>query len=195
MKRVLVAVDEMTSLKPIAKVFTDFIVSVDELILLHVERLQGKSLMIDMLGEAEIATLKESMEGTAYKDALDKRASEILEYFGRELKDYCRGRIRTLVRQGIPSEEILKIAEEENVEMIVLGQNKKRGIDRLIYGSVTREVERKAKVPVLVAKRYLPVCEEPYTWKDAYSAVSISTGIILSLFVISLILKIWGIKP
>jgi len=35
--------------------------------------------MVDMLGDAELSTLKESLNGTEYKDSLDEKADKILE--------------------------------------------------------------------------------------------------------------------
>ncbi len=49
-------------------------------------------------------------------------------------------------------EEILKVAAEENVELIIMGCNGKSRLHKLVSGCVTRDVERSAKVPVLVAK-------------------------------------------
>ena len=49
-------------------------------------------------------------------------------------------------------------------------------------------MEKNAKVPVLVAKRPL-MCEEPYTKRDAYAAVSVTTAIMLALFVLGFILQ------
>jgi hypothetical protein len=49
-------------------------------------------------------------------------------------------------------------------------------------------VENNAKVPVLVAKRPL-MCEEPYTKRDAWAAVSVTTAIMLALFLLGFILQ------
>ena len=57
-----------------------------------------------------------------------------------------------MVREGIPAEEILKVSEEESVELIFMGENMRKGLDRLITGSVARIVEKNAKVPVFVAR-------------------------------------------
>jgi nucleotide-binding universal stress UspA family protein len=60
--------------------------------------------------------------------------------------------VKTVVREGIPSEEILKVAEEENAELIIMGCNGTKGLQRLVTGCVSKDVERSSKVPVLVAK-------------------------------------------
>lgn len=152
MKKILIAVDETSGSKAVLSVFNNLVRPPEEVLLLHVERLEGKSLMIDMLGEAELATLKESLKGTEHKEKLDKKAEQVLNYFKKELESSGLINIRTVIREGIPADEILKVAEQENVDLIIVGDNGKKGLVRLITGCVSKEVEKHATVPVLVGK-------------------------------------------
>jgi nucleotide-binding universal stress UspA family protein len=56
------------------------------------------------------------------------------------------------IREGKPHEEILKLAEELDVDMIVIGSHGRTGLERAIFGSVAERVVRMADVPVLVIK-------------------------------------------
>ncbi len=152
MKKVLVAVDDTKGSKSVLSVFNNLVRPPQEVILLHVERLEGRSLMIDMLGDAELATLRESLKGTEYKEKLDRKAERILNYYKKELENGGLISVKTVIRDGIPSEEILKVAEEENVELIITGCNGKKGLNRLVSGCVSKAVERSSGVPVLVAR-------------------------------------------
>ena len=152
MKKVLIAVDDTKGSKEVLSVFRNLVRPPEEVLLLHVQRLEGRSLMIDMLGDAELSTLKESLKGTEYKEELDRKAEKILNYYKKELEDAGLIRIRTLVREGIPADEINKVAEEENIDLIIMGSNSKRGLFRLVAGCVSKEVEKNSTVPVLVAK-------------------------------------------
>jgi len=49
MKKVLIAVDDTKASKAVLTTFHNSVSQPDEIILLHVERLAGRSLMIDML--------------------------------------------------------------------------------------------------------------------------------------------------
>jgi nucleotide-binding universal stress UspA family protein len=109
--------------------------------------------MIDMLGEAELSTLRESLIGTEYKEELDRKSEQILNYYKRELEDGGLISIRTIVRDGIAADEILKVAEDEKVDLIITGANENKGMLRLIAGCLPGEVERRSKVPVLVGKQ------------------------------------------
>jgi nucleotide-binding universal stress UspA family protein len=152
MKKVLIAVDDTKGSRSVLSVFHNLVRPPEEVLLLHVERLEGKSLMIDMLSEAELSTLKESLKGTDYKEELDKKAEAILSYYKKELENGGLIKVRTVIREGIPGDEILKVAEAEDVDLIIVGSNEKRGLDRLVAGCVSKDVERNSGVPVIIGK-------------------------------------------
>lgn len=164
--KVLLAVDETKGSKSVLSVFKNLVKSPEKVVLVHVQQLEGKSLMTEMLSESEIATLRESMEGTAHKDALDRKADKIIGYYKKELEDGGAA-VKSVIRAGNPAEEILKVAAEEAVELIIMGCNGKRGISRLISGCATKDVERNSLVPVLVAKT--AGCEANLGWREAYA--------------------------
>jgi nucleotide-binding universal stress UspA family protein len=187
MYKVLISVDDTKASKAVISTFHNLVKRPEVVVLLHVERLAGRSMMIDMLGEAEMSTLKESMEGTEYKEALDKRAEKILDYYRSEFGSGA-AEVTTVIRTGRPAEEIVKVAEEQGVDLILLGHDGRKGLNRLISGSVADDVRKSAKVPVLVAQRPL-MCEEPYSWRDAIAAVTVTTAIVLGLFILGEILQ------
>ena len=188
MNKVLIAVDDTKASKAVLATFYNSVQLPEEVILLHVQRIEGRSLMIDMLSEAEMSTLKESLKDTQHKDELDKKAQKILNYYRKEIQDSGFVNVRTVTRDGHPADEILKVAQQEGVELILLGYSGRTGLNRLISGSVAKEVEKNAEVPVLVAKR-VSMCEEPYSWKDAYTAVTVTTAIMIGMFLLGIILQ------
>ncbi len=187
MKKVLIAVDGTRGSKAVLTAFYNMVRPPEEVVLLHVERPGGKSLMYEMLGEAEMSTLREALEGTGHKEAMDRKAEKVLAFYRRELEEAGVG-VKTVMRFGQPAEEILKAARQEGAGLIIMGSSGSRGWGRLIAGSVADDVRRTAGIPVLVAKK-TTMCEEPYSWKDAYLAVSVSTAVILGLFLLGLVLK------
>ena len=110
MRKILIAVDDTKGSRNVLSVFHNFVQLPVEVILLHVERLEGRSMMIDMLGDPEMATLKDMLHGTEYKEALDKRSEKILAFYEKELANDGQVTIRTMRREGIPSDEILKVS-------------------------------------------------------------------------------------
>lgn len=169
MKKVLIAVDDTKGSMSVLSIFRNLVRPPEEVLLLHVERLEGKSLMVDMLSESELSTIKESLKGTEYKERMDRKAQKILNHYRTELEDGGLISVKTIIREGIPADEILKVAQEENVDLIIVGSNGKRGLDRLITGCVSKDVERNAGIPVLVGKT--ETTGKAYGVKEATAAV------------------------
>ncbi len=53
------------------------------------------------------------------------------------------------IESGNPHEVILDYADENDIEMIVMGTHGRTGVDRYLIGSVTEKVVRLAEVPVV----------------------------------------------
>lgn len=70
----------------------------------------------------------------------------------RFVKGHPAGRIlpELIVHQGNAPNCVLAVAQEEKIELIVMGTHGRRGFDRLVLGSTTDRVMRKASCPVLV---------------------------------------------
>lgn len=152
MKKLLIAVDETKGSQAIISVLKNQVRAPEEIVLLHVQCIFGKSLMGAMLGEAEMATLRESLVGTDHQEALDAQSEAILAYYQQELANCGLMAVKTVVRAGNAAEEILKVAQEEQVDFMILGSNDQSMADKLVCGCVTREVEKRVGVPVIIAR-------------------------------------------
>ena len=151
--KVLIAVDDTKGSKKIIQAFSRLFPCVrpETVILLFVQPYEGRSLMTEMLGEAELSTLKEVLEGTEYKEAIDRRAQTIVDFYRKALEENGVTGIKAVAKTGHPAEEILNTAKEEGVELIIIGSRGKRTSHRFM-GSVSREVANNAEIPVLIAR-------------------------------------------
>ncbi|GBD26688.1 TRAP-T-associated universal stress protein TeaD [bacterium HR30] len=61
-------------------------------------------------------------------------------------------RYRCVIGQGTPVEEIIRIAQEEGVDLIVIATHGHTGLKHLLMGSVAERVIRHARCPVLVVR-------------------------------------------
>ena len=109
-----------------------------ELLLLHVvEALPGA--YASELFPAPIAEVLDQVSGYA-RTELSRLTAEVAE----------KGvPVRERLVQGKPSAEIVRVAGEEKVDMIVLGTHGKGVLDKALFGSTTERVVRKAPCPVL----------------------------------------------
>ncbi|WP_408957658.1 universal stress protein [Natrinema sp. 74] len=60
--------------------------------------------------------------------------------------------VETDVREGSPSHAIVEAADPSECDLVVMGTHGRGGIDRLLLGSVTERVVRRASVPVLTVQ-------------------------------------------
>lgn len=58
-------------------------------------------------------------------------------------------RTQGVIAEGVPWEQILSVATEKNVDLIVMGTHGRRGVARALLGSVAERVVRMAPMPVL----------------------------------------------
>jgi len=82
------------------------------------------------------------------RDYATRGAEAHLEDIAARLeKDGARPAV--FIRFGKPSEEILRFADENNVDLIVMGTHGRTGLAHLLAGSVAERVVRSSKLPVL----------------------------------------------
>lgn len=57
------------------------------------------------------------------------------------------------VRRGNPHEDILGYANDQDIDVIVMGTHGRTGVKRALLGSVTEDVVRHSEIPVLTVHR------------------------------------------
>ncbi len=71
----------------------------------------------------------------------------------RFLEEHFKGiQAKGEVVTGYAAEEILSQAKEEKADLIVMGTHGRKGIDRILFGSVAEKVVKSAPVPVLTVR-------------------------------------------
>ena len=87
--------------------------------------------------------------------ALDKMAIMAKEAAGEVAEILNDVGIKASVRieQGLPLREILRVEIEEDVSLIAIGSHGRSNLEEVLLGSVSENVIRKAKAPVIVIKR------------------------------------------
>ncbi|GAB6038280.1 universal stress protein [Fundidesulfovibrio butyratiphilus] len=53
---------------------------------------------------------------------------------------------------GYPAEELLNLCDEEKADILIMGTHGRKGIDRLLFGSVAERVVKSARCPVLTIR-------------------------------------------
>ena len=84
----------------------------------------------------------------SFADMEQNRLKEMQEFIDREVAD-SSVTIEKIIRHGRPFIEILQVAREENIDLIVIATHGRGGLEHALFGSVAEKVVRKAPCPVL----------------------------------------------
>lgn len=68
-----------------------------------------------------------------------------------QCEGHCKNiQFNVLIKEGKPSEVILKTIDEEGIDQVIMGKSGKHGIEEFLLGQTTERVVRESKVPVNV---------------------------------------------
>ncbi len=114
-------------------------------VLLHVIDEQVSQCVVDFCLSETVVQQIRMQQATATADKLQRELNNIV--------DNRRGiEITSDVRSGISYDEILKVQQEKEIDLIVMASHGKTGIVKNLIGSVTEKVVRGAKCPVIVIR-------------------------------------------
>lgn len=139
-KKILFCADFSENSKPAQELAVDYAkVFGAQLVIVHVVDSTGLSTYGEGLVE-ELDEVLQRMQGFA---------AATLE----SLKAECSktvGAVETHCRVGSPAQEIVALAAEKSVDLIVVGTHGRSGVKGLVMGSIARSVLRTAHRPVLI---------------------------------------------
>ena len=90
--------------------------------------------------------------GRKEREGLEREAQRLLDLQAEEVRGAGGNVARAHLRVGTPDEEIVKLAKELGVGLIVMGSRGQGGVRRALLGSVSDSVVRHAHCPVLVVR-------------------------------------------
>ena len=89
-----------------------------------------------------IADISDQLENSATREL--PKIAECEECAGLEIED--------VIAHGDAAAEIVRVAREREVDLIVIASHGRTGLGRILFGSTAEEVVRHAPCPVLVVK-------------------------------------------
>ena len=99
--------------------------------------------------------LIEKVKKDSMKDLLETMKDRLTKFYQDEYQDEQQQRVKgVMVVSGKPSEEILRVTEEEKADMIIMGKSTRKVRGIRVMGSTARRVSRMSPVPVLVVPNY-----------------------------------------
>jgi nucleotide-binding universal stress UspA family protein len=141
-KKIMVAIDGSELVKQAVKSAVEIAkLSEAKLYAVHVIALVSHSIL-QSLDEEWKKTMKKqftikSEKATAYVENVGKAAN--IE-------------VKSVIIEGSPANEIIDFAEKNDIDLIVMGTHEKTELQRFLIGSVTENVIRHSRKPVLIVK-------------------------------------------
>ena len=137
-KKILFCTDFSENSRPAWELAVDYAKAFEaQLIVLHV---------IDYPGYVDWAEkLREIL------DATQGPANERLQSMAKECSQRVKN-VKTYCRTGMAAGEIVSLAQEESVDLIVVGTHGRSGVKHLVMGSVARRVLKTAHRPMLIVE-------------------------------------------
>jgi nucleotide-binding universal stress UspA family protein len=83
---------------------------------------------------------------------------EIAEGAAKMMEQFCAEKLAgysnftKIILTGIPYEEILRTADENGADLIIMGTHGRKGLDHLLFGSTAERVTRGANCPVMTVR-------------------------------------------
>ena len=86
------------------------------------------------------------------KEIIDGAEKKLYEFIDKYFKEYPG--TKTVVVAGDASEEIINYVESQGIDLIIMGTHGRKGMDKIIFGSVAERVVKTSPVPVMVVNPY-----------------------------------------
>ena len=92
--------------------------------------------------------------------SMDKFQKEAIEVAKKAMDKVCENQLQSCpnfqkrVVSGDAVDEILKVVESEDIDLLIMGTHGRKGLEHTIFGSVANNVLKKSPVPVLVINPY-----------------------------------------
>lgn len=103
---------------------------------------------LELTTQYSLINRMENMLADSAKESLDMASGILTEM---KIEGKCKEDLQliTKIREGNPPAEILRMAEEERINLIVMGKSGRKGIDQFLMGSTATKVVRNAPCSVL----------------------------------------------
>lgn len=89
---------------------------------------------------------------TMGKDIIDGAEKRLYEFMDEHFSAFPN--TKTAVVAGDASEEIIKYIEGRHIDLVIMGTHGRKGMDKIIFGSVADRIVKTAPVPVMVVNPY-----------------------------------------
>jgi len=121
-----------------------------DLLLLHVLTEEEGKIVEEVIGEGAVVQIPRGIRQNVVEERQKRLTDQYEMVVSREIKAALK--VEQTVRIGVPFLEIVRVAKERDVDLIVLGTHGRTGLSHALIGSVAEKVVHHAHCPVLSIK-------------------------------------------
>jgi nucleotide-binding universal stress UspA family protein len=121
-----------------------------DLLLLHVLSEEEGKIVEEVIGEGAVVQIPRGIRQNVVEERQKRLTDQYEMVVSREIKAALK--VEQAVRIGVPFLEIVRVAKERDVDLIVLGTHGRTGLSHALIGSVAEKVVHHAHCPVLSIK-------------------------------------------
>jgi nucleotide-binding universal stress UspA family protein len=118
----------------------------------HVVRSFESGVQLELPTNLELSTVSLAEAGEQMKLHLEERLSEFARSVEPPERTRAIDRVVSHIRLDAPAEQIAQLAADLEADLVVVGTHGRRGLSRVVMGSVAEGVVRLAPCPVLVVR-------------------------------------------
>ncbi|MEI7449252.1 MAG: universal stress protein [Desulfomonile sp.] len=149
-KKILFCTDFSKNSEPARQLAIDYAKAFGaQLIIVHVVDTTGFPTYGDWVGEDWTGLVADEIKNilVRFKESADASLESVAKECSLVLND-----VKTYCKLGAPQKEIIDLAVEESVGLIVMGTHGRTAVKHLLMGSIARSVLRMAHRPVLIVE-------------------------------------------
>jgi nucleotide-binding universal stress UspA family protein len=119
------------------------------------EDLKAKLVFVNVINKRDVNAIKQAFGYRSGNQSADDYLSKLKDERTEKLqklmeKTRCNNiTIRVMIRTGIPFIELINAAEEEQVDIVVMGAKRRSDLADIIFGSTAEKMFRHCPVPLL----------------------------------------------
>ena len=119
------------------------------------EDLRAKLVLVNVINKRDIHAIKQAFgyqpENLSVDDYISKLKSEKSEKMQNLIQKASCANIthRVVIRTGIPFIELIKVAEEDQVDIVIMGARGRSDLNGILFGSTAEKMFRRCPVPLL----------------------------------------------
>ncbi|MGD9137830.1 MAG: universal stress protein [Desulfobacterales bacterium] len=86
------------------------------------------------------------------KEIIEGAEKRLYEFMDEHFSEFPN--TKTAVVAGDASEEIIQYIDDHSIDLVIMGTHGRKGMDKIIFGSVAERVAKTSPVPVMVVNPY-----------------------------------------